>query len=403
MDVHNAFLHGDLSEEVYMRLPPGFSHGLTGKVCRLRKSLYGLRQAPRCWYAKLAQSLCSYGFIHSPSDHSLFVYRKGVVILNVLVYVDNLVIAGNDGDAISDFKSYISRCFHMKDLGKLKYFLGLEVARNASGIFLCQRKYALDLVSETGFLGSKPAHVLMEENHRLALATDSPLEDSSKYRRLVGKLIYLTLTRPDICYSVHILAQFMQTPTQSHWDAVLRVVRYIKGSPGQGIFLRANMPLVLEAYCDSDWSSCPISRRSLSAYFIFLGGSPISWKTKKQTTVSRSSAEAEDRAMASATCEILWLRGLLHSMGFDHLTPVSLHCDSQAALHIANNLVCHERTKHIEIDCHFVRNEIVRGTISPSYVPTTYQLADILTKALPRPLFQSLLDKLGISNLHAPT
>ena len=186
MDVHNAFLHGDLAEEVYMRLPPGFSNGLTGKVCRLRKSLYGLRQAPRCWYAKLATALRTYGFSASSTDHSLFVYHKHDIVLNILVYVDDLVIAGNNGAAIANFKAYLSDCFHMKDLGKLNYFLGLEVARNSSGIFLCQRKYALDILTETGLLGSKPASVPMEENHRLGLASDPPMSDPARYRRLVG-------------------------------------------------------------------------------------------------------------------------------------------------------------------------------------------------------------------------
>ncbi|XP_074300473.1 uncharacterized protein LOC141631744 [Silene latifolia] len=316
MDVQNAFLHGDLSEEVYMRLPPGFSHGLQGKVCRLQKSLYGLRQSPRCWYAKLATALCSYGFSHSSSDHSLFIYRKDSIVINILVYVDDLVIAGNDNAAITDFKHYLNKCFRMKDLGTLKYFLGLEVARNLTGIFLCQRKYTLDLLSETGILGAKPSTLPIEENHQLALS---------------------------------------------------------------------------------------LTRRSLTAYFVFVGGSPILWKTKKQATVSRSSAEAEYRAMASATCEILWLKGLLRSLGVEHPKAVSLECDSQAALHIANNPVFHKRTKHIEIDCHFVRDEILRGTILPSYINTTSQLADILTKALGRSQFLFLLGKLGISNLHAPT
>ncbi|XP_074287880.1 secreted RxLR effector protein 161-like [Silene latifolia] len=243
----------------------------------------------------------------------------------------------------------------------------------------------------------------MDDKHQLALATDTLLEDGAKYRRLVGKLIYLTLTRLDISYSVHILSQFMQKPTTTQWEAALRVVRYLKGHPGQGVVFRADSALKLEAYCDAAYASCPITRRSITAYFVCLGGSPISWKTKKQAIVSLSSTEAEYRAMTAATCEILWLTGLLAGIGIHFPEPVRLHCDNQSAMHIANNPVYHERTKHIEIDCHFIRTHIRNGVVLPCYIHTQSQLADILTKALGRPQFKALLDKLGISDSHAPT
>lgn len=164
MDVHDAFLHGDLDEEVYMKLPLGFRHSDPNKVCRLHKSLYGLKQAPRCWFAKLTTSLLGYGFKQSYSDYSLFTYTRDAIEMRVLVYVDDLLICGNDSAALSSFKEYLGQCFHMKDLGKLKYFLGLEVARNGEGIFLSQRKYTLEIIAETGLLGSKPVHFPMVQN-----------------------------------------------------------------------------------------------------------------------------------------------------------------------------------------------------------------------------------------------
>lgn len=177
----------------------------------------------------------------------------------------------------------------------------------------------------------------------------------------------------------------------------------MKGSPGQGIFLRADSPLQLYAFCDADWAACPTTRRSLTAYFVQLGTSPISWKTKKQPTVARSSAEAEYRAMAMTTCELTWLKSFLSSLGVFHTKPMRLYCDNQAALHIASNPVFHERTKHIEIDCHYVREQLLAGNIKTSYLPSSEQPADILTKALGHHQFHVLISKLGVHNPHSPT
>ena len=321
----------------------------------------------------------------------------------LLVYVDDLVLTGNDSQTCSQFKSYLSQCFHIKDLGILKYFLGIEVARSPKGIFLCQRKYALEIVDECGMLGSKPVAFPMETNHKLALATGKLLSDPTQYRRLVGRLIYLTITRPELCYAVHILSQFMQQPREEHMEAAKRVLRYLKGNPGQGILLRSDSNLQLYAFCDSDWGACPLTRRSLTGYFVTLGTSPISWKTKKQSTVSRSSAEAEYRAMATVTSEVIWIRSFLAAMGVFLQQLIKLFCDNQAALHIAKNPVFHERTKHIEIDCHFVREKILSGDLITSYLPSRHQLANIFTKALGKQQFQFLQAKLGIVNPHAPT
>ncbi|CAH9102403.1 unnamed protein product [Cuscuta epithymum] len=301
------------------------------------------------------------------------------------------------------FKRFLAGTFPVKDLGIMKYFLGIEIARNPTEIFLCQRKYVLDILSETGLTGARPVSFPMVQNHKLQSATGPNFSDPERYRRLVGKLIYLTLTRPDISYSVHILSQFMQCPKVEHWEAMLRVLRYLKGHPGQGILLRSDSSLTLTGFCDADWASCPVTRRSVTGYFVSLGHSPISWRTKKQATVSRSSAEAEYRSMAALTCELIWLRNLLRCLGVVHSSPIPLYCDNQAALHIASNPVYHERTKHIELDCHFIRDHIQAGTISPSYTSTTEQPADLLTKALGASQFSYLLVKMGICDPYAPS
>lgn len=408
MDVQNAFLHGELNEEVYMKLPQGFAASDPNKACRLHKAVYGLKQAPRCWYAKLSDALTEYGFKHSYEDYSLFMFTKGHIEIRVLIYVDDLLICGNDMDILNKFKKYLGRCFHMKDLGKLKYFLGIEVGRGAEGFMITQRKYTLDLVAEVGLLGAKPCATPMEQHHKLG-REDRQGEDASpfiihgeKYRRLVGKLIYLSITRPDISNSVHILAQFMQTPRETHWEAALRVVRYLKRTAGQGVLLSLSPDLRLSVYCDADWSSCPTSRRSLSAYVAMVGDSPISWRTQKQDVVSHSSAEAEYRSMAEASREIKWLRRLLRDIGSPDTEPVRLFCDSKSAIYIATSPVFHQRTKHVESDCHQVRDSIKAGLISTVHVRTNEQLADVLTKALGRVQFEKLLSKMRVKNYHLP-
>ncbi|GAA0161249.1 transmembrane signal receptor [Lithospermum erythrorhizon] len=216
MNVHNAFLHGDLTEDVYMKIPPGFEIGRDVQVCRLRQSLYGLKQVPRCWFAKFADALRRYGFIHSYSDYLLFTYYKQAPRIILLVYVDDLIIAGNNHRATVEFKMYLSTCFHMKDLGKLKYFLGVEVARNFEGIYFCEQKYELDIIVETCLLGSKPVTFPMEENQKLGISQSPDMADGAKYRRLVGRLLYLAFTRPYIGFGVHILSQFLQKYKEEH-------------------------------------------------------------------------------------------------------------------------------------------------------------------------------------------
>ncbi|KAG7585027.1 GAG-pre-integrase domain [Arabidopsis thaliana x Arabidopsis arenosa] len=402
MDVHNAFLHGDLTEEVYMQFPPGFRTDDKSKVCRLRKSLYGLKQAPRCWFAKLGAALKNFGFEQDMSDYSLFILATTSTRLHVLVYVDDLIITGSSLHVVNEFKAYLSTCFHMKNLGLLRYFLGIEVARSPTGIYLCQRKYALEIISETGILGAKPKAFPLAQHHKLALATGDLMSEPSRYRRLIGRLIYLGNTRPELSYVIHILAQFMNAPKQDHWEAALRVVCYLKHSPGQGILLKANTPLILNAWCDADHAACPVTSRSLTGWFIQLGDSPLSWKTRKQDVVSRSSCEAEYRAMADTVQELLWLRELLPALGIECSAPITLNSDSLSAISLALNPVFHARTKHVGKDVHFIRDEIIRGVIVPKHVHTTSQLADIMTKALGRKEFEEFLVKLGVCNLHTP-
>nr|GEW54283.1 putative reverse transcriptase, RNA-dependent DNA polymerase, Gag-polypeptide of LTR copia-type [Tanacetum cinerariifolium] len=205
-------------------------------------------------------------------------------------------------------------------------------------------------------LGCRPSAFPFEQGTKLGKGEEEAQVDTTQYRRLVGRLLYLQATRPDVTYAVNFLSQFVSDPRQNHLEAAKRVLRYLKGTPRQGILLSCEGPTILTAYCDLDWLGCPFTRRSRTGYLLLFSGGAISWKTKKQSVVSRSSAEAEYRAMASTISEILWVRWLLKDMQVQLTTPTSLFCDNQAARHIVNNPVHHERTKHVEMDCFFSVN-----------------------------------------------
>ena len=261
LDINNAFLHGDLHEKVYMDLPQGVTPPRPGQVCRLKKSLYGLRQASRQWYEKLSAVLVSSGYKQSQSDFSLFTKTKSDQSFTaLLIYVDDMILTGNDAAEIALVKKTLDDLFKIKDLGSLKFFLGLEVARSAKGISLCQRKYTLELLQQAGLLACKPANTPMDHSVKLRQNDGAPFQDVSTYRRLVGQLLYLTTTRPDISFAVTHLSQFLHQPMESHFKAATRILRYLKGSPGKGLFFPSNSSLQLKGFSDSDWASCPDMR-----------------------------------------------------------------------------------------------------------------------------------------------
>ncbi|RVX01387.1 hypothetical protein VitviT2T_002736 [Vitis vinifera] len=385
-----------------MSPPPGLRRQGENLVCHLHKSLYGLKQASRQWFAKFSTAIQAAGFVQSKADYSLFTCRKGKSFTALLIYVNDILITGNDVNAIVALKQFLHSHFRIKDLGDLKYFLGIEVSRSKKGISISQRKYTLEILKDGGFLGVKPVNFPMEQNTKLSDSGEL-LKDPSQYRRLVGRLIYLTITRPDITYSVHVLSRFMHAPRRPRMEAVLRVLRYLKNSPGQGLFFPSQNDLSLRAFSDSDWAGCPISRRSTTGYCVFLGSSLISWRTKRQKTVSLSSAEAEYRAMAGTCCELSWLRSLLKDLRILHPKPALLYCDNTATLHIAADPVFHERTRHIEMDCHFIRDKIQDGSVVTKHIASTDQLADVFTKPLGKETFSTMIHKLGVLDIHSPT
>nr|XP_027186068.1 uncharacterized protein LOC113784102 [Cicer arietinum] len=280
LDVHNAFLNGNVEEEVYIQLPRGLLAHNPNIVCKLHKSLYGLKQSSRKWFARLSSTLISKGYTQSNSDNSLFIKSIYSSLTALLIYVDDIIISRNNIDEISEIKSFLNCNFKIKDLGHLKYFLGLAIARSKSGIHISQRKYTIDILSDVGMLASKPCSIPMQTTSKFNKDLGQPFTDRASYRRLIGKLIYLTNMRPYISYVIQQLSQFMSSPTKFHYHAAIQILCYLKLSLAQGIMLSSSSSVQLRALCDSDWASFPDTRRSVSGFCIFLGDSLITWKSK---------------------------------------------------------------------------------------------------------------------------
>uniref|UniRef100_A0A2N9EKD3 Integrase catalytic domain-containing protein n=1 Tax=Fagus sylvatica TaxID=28930 RepID=A0A2N9EKD3_FAGSY len=397
LDVKNAFLHGTLKEEVYMTQPQGYidpTH--SDYVCKLQKSIYGLKQAPRAWFESFTTQLLHLGFIASSADSSLFIYKDNQVIAYLLLYVDDIVLTSNTPSFLDHLIHQLNSIFDLKDLGSLHYFLGLQITRSSSSLCITQSKYAQDLLTKHNMLDCKPASSPSCPNVRLSVHDGDLLPDPHAYRSMVGALHYLTFTRPDISFAVHQVCQYMSAPTTTHLAAAKRVLRYIRGTFNHGIEFTPG-PLHLSVYTDADWAGDPDDRRSTSGFLVYLGNNAITWSAKKQPTVSRSSTESEYRALAIASAETCWVRSLLQDLGIYLTDPPILWCDNVSALAIASNPVFHARTKHIEVDFHFVRERVLRKDLVVKFVSTVDQLADIFTKSLPTHRFLELRRNLTVN------
>lgn len=371
--------------------PPGYSDTFKNKeVCRLR------RQSPRAWFGKFTEVMKQDGYHQSNADHTLFIKRRQGMVTCLIMYVDDMVITGNDCEEIAHLRKHLFTKFEMKDLGGLKYFLGIEVLRSKSGIYISQRKYIMDLLTEVGMLDCKPCDTPMAVNHKLTIVEGGPSTDKRQYQRLVGKLIYLSHTRPDIAYAVSVVSQFMHSPQEQHMDAVIRILRYLKSTPGRGIVFRNNGHLDIQAYTDADWAGNLVDRKSTSGYFTLVGGNLVTWRSKKQKVVALSSAEAEFRGIAKGITEILWIQKLLTDIGLRTNLPTPLMCDNKASISISENPVLHDRTKHIEIDRHFIKEKLDGGVIELPFVRSEDQLADVLTKAVNGRKFETVMCKLNV-------
>eukprot|EP00253_Pinus_taeda_P030504 PITA_30504 len=322
MDVKSAFLHGDLHEEIYMEQPVGFIQTDSSIVCRIKKSLYGLKQAPWALYAKMDSFLLESSFSRCHSNNIFYTKKVGKSLIILVLYVDDLILTGNDPNLINHVKSSLKKKFEMTDLGHLHYFLGLQVLQSKEGISFSQSKYACDLLHHFHMEDCKPTPSPFQSGAKISVTCTSPEVDATLYRQLVGKLLYLTHTRPYLSFVVGLVARFMKNPCASHWKAAKRILRYVRG------------------------------------YVFTLGSRPITWACKKQGAISLSSAEAEYRGVVEASKEALWLRQILLEFGFQQQHPTTLWCDNQSVIQLCKDPVQHQRSKHIEMHTHFIRKLI---------------------------------------------
>jgi hypothetical protein len=404
MDIRGAYLNGELKEEIYMRQPPGFEDG-TGRVWRLLKTIYGLKQSGREWNREFDRKLTSIQLIKTAVDHCVYFRERDDERTWVTVWVDDLLILSTSRQEAEKTRAEIEGLFETKDLGEPRKIIGIEIARDrdAGTITLSQRHYIESLLAKYGLTDAKPLATPMDPNVTLrkvpADAPEAPADLRGQYQSMIGGLMYAAIcTRPDIAYAVTTLSQYSSNPGPEHWSACKRVFRYLSGTRSYGLVYGNTRDdgVISTGYSDADYAANPDDRKSISGYAFMLGGAAYAWSSKKQTTVATSSTEAEYTALAHATRFAIWSRYLLDEMGCLQNNPTVIHEDNQAALALARDPQFHARSKHFDVQNHFVREKIENGIIEPVYCTTEDQLADIFTKPLARPKHDKFTRALGL-------
>ena len=405
MDVKTAFLNGEIDCDIYMSQPEGFiDPNKPEHVCKLKKSLYGLKQSARCWNDTLDRYLMSTGYRKSDADSCLYVKsikkddgRISFVILGV--YVDDIVPVSNDTEMLNNEKESLCRRFDMDDRGEVHYLLGMLIKRDraAKTLSISQRSYTEKILKRFGMEASKPVGTPLEPGKKFQKFTeDDERFDTQTYQQAIGCLTYLSvISRPDIAAAVGTLSQYMSEPSKEHWMGVKRILRYLKKTLNFGLKYSAGK-MELIGYSDSDWAGDIDTRRSTSGYVFQVGNGTISWSSRKQATVAKSSTEAEYVALSMAAQEAIWLNRLMSDLGQNMDDPIVIFEDNQGAIELAKNPKYHNRTKHIDICHHFIRERVMSNEIKVMYCNTKCMIADIMTKALPKPSFEKLRSLLGV-------
>jgi hypothetical protein len=409
MDVKSAYLNGDLEEDIYMTQPEGYeAAGQEHLVCKLSKSLYGLKQAGRTWHLKIDIALKRQDFVALDADHCVYIRRRESCTTIIALYVDDLLIACSSSIDLAELKRQLTEQFDMEDLGEASFMLGIDIRRDRSRrtISIGQSAYITALLERHGMSDCKAVSTPMERDSKTTLvkppieykATDGEVRD---YQAIIGGVMFAMIcTRPDIAFAVTTLAQFASNPAPVHFQAVKRVLRYLRGTIDRrvtysGTGAVASQP-ELVGYCDADWGGGQ-GCRSVTGYAFILAGGAISWQSKKQKTVALSTVEAEYMATTQATKEAIWWRSFLTGLGHDLSHSTTLYSDNQGSIALAHNPEHHARTKHINIQYHFIRQHVADKTIALTFIGTEDMIADIFTKALDRVVYDRCARQLGLS------
>lgn len=400
LDVKSAFLNGDLKEEIFIDQPDGFvKKNAESKVYLLKKALYGLKQAPRAWYSKLDDYLLKLGFEKSITEPTLYVVKKNEEVLIISVYVDDLLVTGSSLSMVNQFKVKMLQIFEMNDLGKMSYFLGMEVQQTNSGIFIHQKKYSFEILKKFCMHNYKSIAVPLALGSKFMKDDGAAKIDCSIYRSLIGSLLYLYATRPDIVFCVSLLSRFMQSPSEIHLRGAKRILRYIGGTSDYGVKFARVTAVKLLGFSDSDWAGSSEDSRSTSGMCFTLGSGIITWHSKKQSVVAQSTAEAEYIAASMAANHAVWLRKVLFDLNHEKKQPTVLMVDNSAAVAIVRNPVLHDKTKHIWLKYHSIREFEQQAEIQVVQYSSEDQVADIFTKILPKVRFERLRALLGVCSL----
>ncbi|KAJ0802818.1 putative RNA-directed DNA polymerase [Helianthus annuus] len=400
LDVKSAFLNGPLQEEVYVTQPPGFEvKGEEHKVYRLHKALYGLKQSPRAWYECINSYLNDNSYVRLTSEPTVYTKKtdEGNIII-ICIYVDDIIYTSSSQQLIEEFRMKMIQEFDMTDLGKLAYFLGLEISQTVNGVFVSQKKYAIDLLKKFGMWGCKGVVTPMNKGEKLQ-GSDSGKVNGTEFRSLVGGLLYLTHTRPELAFAVGFIARYMQCPTSIHYGAARRILRYVSATLEYGIWYEGGAAVKVIGYSDSDWARSDEDRKSISAYVFSIGSSVVSWSSKKQQVVALSSTEAEYISATGAACQAVWMRQLLSELGYKQEEATEIYCDNESAIFMSKNAAFHSRSKHIDIKFHYIKSMVDSKQIKLKPCKTEDQIADLLTKPLGPDQFSYFREALGVRKI----